>query len=424
MTKPTSFPTVSDETDEIVDQEGAPLDPAVAGSFKLLVAGVDSNMNLVTIDQTEPNGPFATNWTPIGSGTYAPIMATGTTLDGRIAIIAPDFTSHHIMYIAEALDASQGRWAAPEDLGLPPGVSNLGTLALVRGVNGLDNIFGATNEDGNKSIWWKYRNPPKIVTKEIEVTPPGSQTPIKVTVQETEPPDQPWSDWININGALEGTLRGLKACNNADGRIVLTGIYTNAIPWVRQQKAADPFNPEDWGDWQVPGAPVTESSGALQPALDMDGRVSVFASTNNGLLRSRQTAPGADSWTAWSAPGLINDNIQKHAVSIDGDGGLTVAALNYPPKGESAFIYATQQVDNAAFAQWTGWQWIAMISNANEIALNFGADGRLFLFAYDYNAAKLSVIEQVALNATEWTVFWTELSSHLRCFGVAQDLTP
>ncbi len=421
-----TIPTASEEEDVILDLEPPGLDATIAANFKLFVAGINSANQLVYVDQTVASGPFSNTWTPIGTETYNATLTTGTTLDGRIAIVTTDMTSQEVIYIAEVLDQSAtgaDRWSPPENLGLPSGVKSISSVALARGVDGLDNVFVSSPENVQTSLWWKYRNPPDIVTKTIEVTPPGSQTPIKVTVQETQPPAKPWSDWININGALEGNLRDLKAINNADGRIVLTGIYFNAIPWVSQQTSDDPFNQESWSEWAVPGAPVTESAGSMTPILDDEGYVSVFISSNDGLLRSKQTEPGGAVWSTWSSPGIIDANIGDHAISIDGDGCLYAAVLDLPAKGMVTQAFGALQM-NTEFAQWTSWQHIARINVAQSVDLNYNADGHLTMFAFDHDAAKLFTLDQVTQNSTEWRYFWTEIGDGLRTFSVARDLTP
>ncbi len=391
---------------------------------QLFVAAINSKGNLVYTNQTKPNGPFNSKWTAIGKGTYD-VLAAGTTLDGRVAIVATDAATHSVQYIAETKAGGKGknRWEAPEDLGAPAKAAPFNQLVLARGVDGLDNVFGITPENNDRSIWWKYRNPPVIVTKKEKVIPPGSKKPITVEVQVTEPPAKPWSEWINLNNNLPGGMKSLYATNNADGRILLGGAYFNYLPWVCQQKSDAPFKAEQWTEWTLAGGTPAETTGALTPVLDNEGYVSVFASTNDGILRSRQTQPGGDKWGGWSAPGQIFDNVANHACNIDAHGHIYVATLNFPAKGTKTLVYGAMQTDTA-HAQWTSWQLINMIYSANQVALDYNADGSLTLFAFDSDSEKLSALTQVAPDSTEWYYEWVDLGSGLKSFAVTRDLTP
>ncbi len=419
--KPVPYPYV-DENEGIL-----PLNTTHTPVFayaQLFVAAINSSGQLVYTNQAKPNGVFNQAWTPINSKTYE-LVDAGSTLDGRIAIIATDAKTAAVQYIAERPAASKAtsRWLNAVNLGLPAGVTSFKTIALARGVDGLDNIFGSTSANTKKSVWWKYRNPPVIVTKKVKVTPPGSNTPITVTVQERQPPAQPWSDWIDITGNLEGGLKELRAANNADGRIVLSGVYFNGIPWISQQTADAPFKAESWSDWSSPGAGMVETVGQIEPILDDEGTVSAFVTSNDGLLRSRQTDPGGPTWGLWSMPGLIPDNVAHFAASKDGNGHLSLAVLNYVQPGRYNYIYFSQQI-KVKCNQWTTWQVISMV-NASQLEMTYNADGSLALFAFDSGTGALSVLRQVNSDSTEWYRFWTPLAkSGIKCFALARDLTP
>jgi hypothetical protein len=418
------IPAGIDENNEIIPL--GPIDTATDSSrFQLFIAAVNENAELVYTNQTTLNGPFQKSWTRIGTDDFMGVVASGTTLDGRVAIIAVEKSTLEVHYVAEAPQNADGkdRWLPAENLGRPKGVPSFAELQLIRGVDGLDNVFGASTADNKTSLWWTYRNPPKIVTKTIEVTPPGSDTPMTITVQETAPPDTPWSNWININGALVGTFHKMKAANNADGRIVLTGVDTNGRPWVSQQKSDDPFQKESWTDWCMPGGEAAPAASAITPALGADGYVSVFTSTNDGLLRSRQAKPGGALWGPLSAPGQIQDNVSTHAVSIDADGQFYVAVLNFTPPGETNTIYGVQEVGTLD-ARWTSWQRISSFSDPDGLRLHYNADGTLLLFSINKKTRTLWSMQQVAKNSTEWYYFWTDLGGQLIDFSVTQDLTP
>ena len=261
-----------------------------------------------------------------------------------------------------------------------------------------------------------------VVTKKVKVTPPGSNKPIIVTVQETEPPKKPWSDWINITGNLQGYLSHLRATNNADGRIVLSGIYFNYIPWVSQQKSDNPFDQESWTDWVTPDGNGYKNAALTTPILDKTGNVSIIQTSNEGLLRSRQTESGAGVWGPYSSPGFINDNLLNHASSIDADCHLAIAVLNNPAPAHKNFIYFTQQT-NAENNQWTTWEILAMVDRATSLEMSYNANGSLTLFVFDDKTGDLFTLSQINADSTEWYQFPTQIGKNIKSFAVTRDLT-
>ena len=110
----------------------------------------------------------------------------------------------------------------------------------------------------------------------VQVTPPGTHTPITVTVNGTVPPQTPWSDWFK----LPGGLGQLKALRGADGRIILFGTNPGGNLYRSEQKVAKATQPNDWTGWVQMDNPV---SGKIQlrtmaPVLDKAGAVNLFGS--------------------------------------------------------------------------------------------------------------------------------------------------
>ena len=394
--------------------------------FRLFVAAVTSAGGLVGSDQGCANGAFTGKWKPITTQAKYRNVCAGTTSDGRVAVVASVDGTNAVNFIAESSAGAKGagRWAPIENLGLPKGISGFTELALAQDADGLDNVFGVTAENTNNSIWWICRNPSTIVMKKEKVTPPGSTTPITVTVPVVVPPKKPWSNWVCINENLEGTLQSLHAANNLDGRIVLSGSYTNFIPWVTQQAEVSTGGDKKWNPWQVPGgSDGAETTGDATGVLTGDGLVSIFASTNDGILRSSQSEPGSDTWTNWTAPGVINDNVANHACNIDGDGNLYVAVLNFAGAGTQNWIYGALQT-NTEQRQWTSWQPISLVPRADQLSLNYNADNSLTLFAFDSKGGTLRCKKQAKVNSTEWELEWTTVGQGLFDYSVTRDLTP
>jgi len=400
-----------------------PGDQSIGGAlFCLFVTAIDKSGQLVGKRQTKPNGAFQANWTAITSGTYE-LQSSSTTNDGRVAIVATDASTKSVHYIAETTDgsSSKGGWLAPVNLGLPKGQKSFQQVLLVRGANGLDNVFGITPNNDKKSIWWKYRNPSTVVMKKEKVTPPGATKSMTITVPVVVPPKQVWSDWVCINGILEGNLSNLQAANNLDGNIVLMGCYFNGIMWCAQQVGGEDGTPRTWAKWTSPGN-TSDASNDVSPILTSDGFVSAIASTNDGILRSTQSEPGSINWSNFSCPGQINDNVAGHGHCLDGNNNLYLVALNYAGKGTKNWIYGNLQT-NTSERVWTGWDRISLVYSADKIELNYQSDDALVMFAFDSATGTLRSKKQVVAGGTEWYQNWDELGVGLKNFSLTRDLT-
>lgn len=397
-------------------------------NVRLFVGAINTQQQLVYNEQKKPNGAFAKKWTPVDTNTYLSPISCCTTRDGRVAIAAIDAKSNTVQYMIEQDASGNGGFSPREDLGAPPNMTNFTQICMVRGVNGLDNIFVSNVKDNNSTgTWWIYRNAPVKVSKTVKVTPPGASAPITVTVEEEEPPSQPWSDWINVNGSspnvLQGGFQTMYAANNADGRIVLCGNYDNGIPFVRQQLSDDPFDQEKWGDWINPGNGNGSTVAFARPVLDKEGRVSIFGNNNGLIERSRQSEPGSQVWDDWSTPGYVDDNLARFSVTIDADGCLYLVSLNFAPKGYNTKIYGNLQ-GNTQDATWTGWSWISMLNAATDIELGYNADGTVLAFVHDAAQGKMWTVKQTVANGTEWDVYPTPIGSDITSFSTTRDLSP
>ncbi|TIT48070.1 MAG: hypothetical protein E5W64_15580, partial [Mesorhizobium sp.] len=162
---------------------------------RLMVVGIDSAAGrLIQKAQVAPNGAWPAAWSPIAAGAWV-IMTAGLTKDGRVAVVAQPTGTTNLSFITE--DANQ---VGPVvGIGAPPGATSYQKLSMARDADGRVEIFLTDNQG---RIWWIYQNPDVIVQVQKTITPPGTTTPIVVTVDELRPPAQPWSAWIQLTGQL------------------------------------------------------------------------------------------------------------------------------------------------------------------------------------------------------------------------------
>jgi hypothetical protein len=274
-------------------------------------------------------------------------------------------------------------------------------------------------------ICWKYQNPNRVVQKTVTITPPGTRTPITVTVDETAPPLTPWSNWFQIPGGLNQ----IKALRNADGRIILFGINQNGNLYRCEQKVARALQPSDWTGWVQMDTPTTGTfwGQTMAPTLDAAGAVNLFV-VNNGhqVLHTRQSPPCTATWAAWSTPGIIRDGVQMVAAGIDGDDHLVVVAT------DMKYIHSMTWQLNVEAQQWSGWNPFLFGSAPTlQSALDYNADGRLTFFSHlgtglpPPNYGGLWFVSQMAFDSAEWEWTWTELAKDgINHYAVVRDLTP
>jgi hypothetical protein len=316
------------------------------------------------------------------------------------------------------------RWNAPVDLGKPAAANNLSQLAIIADAGGRVEVFALDNigtDPGGSRIWWKYQNPNRIVQKQVQVTPPGTHTPITITVEETAPPATPWSDWFQ----LPGGVIDIQAKRNADGRVILFGVNSQKHIFRNEQKVTEALKPSDWAGWvQMDNDVSGKFGGAFSATLDRYGAVNLFAVNEGGqVLHARQAPPCTSTWAGWSTPGYIREGVLTLAASIDGDDDIVLVAT------DKTFIQHANQQWNAAAQQWTGWIAFSHTSAPPRLALDYNADGRLSLFSHPVPNPPpyygLSVTSQMKLDSTEWEFASTQLAqSDIRQYVVVRDLTP
>jgi hypothetical protein len=253
------------------------------------------------------------------------------------------------------------------------------------------------------------------------VTPPGTHTPITVTVNEIAPPQTPWSDWFSIAGGLSE----LKALRNADGRIILFGINSGGNLYRLEQRGARALQPSDWIGWTQMDTPTPGKiqSGTMAPVLDADGAVNLFVigASSHQVFHAWQSPPCTATWSVWSTPGFIREEVQALAAGIDGSDHLVVVATD-----KKNFQNMIRQV-NVEAEQWSGWTQFSAVAAPPppQLTLDYNADGRLSLFSFLPSSRDFYCLSQMAFDSTEWELAWTQLGhKNVTHYAVVRDLTP
>uniref|UniRef100_UPI003BACB948 hypothetical protein n=1 Tax=Stappia sp. TaxID=1870903 RepID=UPI003BACB948 len=391
---------------------------------RLMMVGISSDNNqLVWTAQIAPNGPWTGTLTPIDTGHAYIVLGTGSTLDGRVAMVAQTTGSPaSVHYIDEAVEQAPGggqRWNAPHDLGMPDGVAGFQQLVMGRGPSGRVEIFGVDADSG--IVWWCYQNPLTTQKKTEWVTPPGTDTPIEVTVEVPAPPATLWSSWTGLSA---GDVSRISLVNDASGRIMLIAMGQNpaqAQVHVNAQTELKSLTAGDWTGWErIDDATSGTAKSIPCGVLDDTGAINIFmVSSDNEVAQLRQTVPDEEGWSEWTKPGMTDTTLINVTSGFDGDGLIMLVAV-----AQDGGIWANLQT-HVAGQRWNGWQKIATASGFGLAAMDYNSDGRLSYFLGASQNNSVSVISQTALNSTTWGAGWSQIaSSGIFTYGIVRDLTP
>ncbi|WP_051370903.1 hypothetical protein [Mesorhizobium loti] len=385
---------------------------------RLMVVGIDSAAGrLIQKAQVAPNGSWPAAWSAIAPGAWI-IMTAGLTKDGRVAVVGQPSGTTNLSFIAE--DPNQigpiDKWTAPVGIGAPPGVASYQKLSLANDADGRIEVFLTDNQG---RIWWIYQNPDRVIQVQKTITPPGTTTPIVVTVDELAPPLTPWSDWQQLTGQLVA----ITAIRQADGRIALFGINSGLHLYRCQQAKPQALKVADWTGWAQIDTTQTGVFTEMAPVVGPLGVTNLFGLTQNGqVLHTRQQPAGTDTWTQWATTGYSRVPKYTLAAGIQGDGDIVLVS------SDQQRVHEFNAQWDASTQNWSGWRDFGVSLYSTRLTLNYNADGRLALFSMMImpdNTFGLWTINQMGIDSSEWEYAWTSLTDgNLKQIVVVRDLTP
>ncbi|POF29616.1 hypothetical protein [Roseibium marinum] len=384
--------------------------------FRIFVAAVSPDGELEYKDQKSENGPFYNYFTRLTQSAYATDrLNASVTQEGYVALLAQDAQSANLIYLHESnTPDAANRFADPEDLGKPDGVTGFTDTALINGLTGRQNIFATSSAAGN-ALWWKYQNVNRIEQKTITVVPPGTDTPIEITVPVEVPPDRPWSDWLQIPGAL----CSLAPVQNADGRIIMFGMDSDAVPYMNFQSSDHPFLPEKWEGWQDIRGGLTGFE-QLVGCIDGNALVHVFARIGSRIYMKVQEEVSSNTFSEWVLFGSFSAPVHTMTVAVSSNDGLYLAAQ--VGSGPNSPVYGSYQTGGAD-RNWSALRIIAHVKSDSTLVLQSNADENLSLFALDSSSGNAFYLNQLSLD--HWSAVWNSLGDNpLSAIALTQDITP
>lgn len=388
---------------------------ASTGCFRIFFAGVTSEGVLDYIDQSGENGGFNSAVTQLSPLTLQPNhLNLSQTQDGYLGILTVNADSGTLTYIHENRDSNTpARFSDPLDLGLPNGVSGCLDTAMVNGVTGRLNVF-LTSKDADNAIWWRYQNPNTVTEETLTVVPPGTETPVEITVPVEQMPQQLWGEWQQLPGAL----CQLTTTQNGDNRIVLAGVNAAGAAYLTLQSSDRPLMVEGWLAWQ-------DISGGLNGfeqllcATDGAALVHIFARIGTSIYMRVQDSVGSESFSDWVLFASFADAVGDMTVALSSVDGLYLVAQ--VGSGPGCAAYSKYQM-GCGGSDWSAPQVIAQLPNDSTLVLQANADTMLSLFALETGTGTASYLTQQSL--AHWGISWTELAGSYATIAVTQDVTP
>lgn len=385
--------------------------------FRIFIAAINTKGKLVYTEQDTENGAFGGKFIELTDGKYDPsTLQASTTKDGHVALLAQEQQkkTNHLSYIAEKQQSDNGdRFDHPVNLGLPSSITAFQDTKLIRGLDGLDNVFGTSTED-DPSIWWKFRNPDTTKTITESVIPPGTDQAVNITVEVAAPPEEAWSDWIQI----PGSLKTITATDDASGRLMIAGLNSDATPYINVQTGIDPFSLNGWKGWQDIGGSLGKVD-QIKLAIDGNALVHIFARVGSNIYMRSQTNVSEDTFTDWMLFAAFDKPVQNIAVATYSNDGLYLTAQ--VGNGHGSPIYGTHQT-GPELTHWTTPTIIAFAQRDYQLMLQPNADTQLSLFALDKKDQVLEYTNQLAPDF--WQAGWQGLGQGILRIAVTGDITP
>ncbi len=383
--------------------------------YRVLIGGITTTGHLVYNEQLKENSGFYPEFSRVNDLLYSPAgFQASTTKDGYVTLLAQHETEQDLLYIVEdGTRNNSSRWARPDHLGMPSGLSKFTATAIHHGRDGLVNIFGTAPDESSKT-WWKFQNPNQIMTKEKEVIPPGSHEPILVRVKVAEPPEFIWSGWHELSKAMSV----LSAASLSGSRIILAGLDQSGEAWIRAQTAKDAHKVEGWGDWQniQDGLALFQQ---VEIASNTGGLISIFARSDNNIYMKQQCRIGECDFTPWALFASLGERLSTIALGTYKNGGLYVVAQAGDRR--TGPIFASYQTGES-LDRWSPFSLIAADLDCSQLVLQPGSNSDLYLFALSSDRQRLGYIRQITEDF--WSVRWTPLACDLENFAVTTDVTP
>lgn len=371
---------------------------------------------LVYRGQSAPNGPWEKAWAPIEPNGKYRAVGGGRTTSGQVAVVAVAKSDGAVWYVAESKDQTGGveTWGTPINLGAPAG-HKLTNVQLALMGDGRLSCFALDNRG---KVFWKFENPCRIVTKTEKIIPPGSSTPIEVTVQVKEPPIVLWNPhWFEFP-ATPNQIISFTTQQDADDFLNVFAVTEigKVYQMCQNKHGADELG--DWDGWNDVSL-AHHNIDKIATGLDSSGAINLFGVEHDGsVLRRRQAPCDRHNWDPWSYLAAFGAKATAIAVGLESDGDLAVVV-----RTDDNWVRATMQ-NNAVHQHWESWAPVSTLSTNGQLWLNYSADGRLFLFYRDRaSPGMVGFVHQTEPQSTEWGLEWTWLGP-IADMDVVRDLTP
>ncbi len=181
---------------------------------------------------------------------------------------------------------------------------------------------------------------------------------LSVWCRQENPGSGGWGNWVPLgrpSGPHDGTLGPLTATANADGRVELFTTDSNGV--VRHSWHVEPNG--SWSRWGAMGLPSGQHAGReLVTVRNNDGRLEVFAigTADGAVWHRRQSQPGG-GWDDWASLGHQGRGFAEVTVAPGADDRLVLFATEQPgPPTPFSATGLWQRAQLTPGGDWSPWQ--------------------------------------------------------------------
>ena len=218
---------------------------------------------------------------------------------------------------------------------------------------------------------------------------------------QSQPGSDTWSPWSSLRApSEEATVNDVMVAPNKDGRLELFAITDDEI-WHRFQPRADH---DSWSPWSSLGSPEQDVKFPCRPvvAKNEDGHLELFVLDQDGAVwHCWQAGSGSDSWTRWSSLDKPAGTTGQLAVGAHTDGRLVVF-ITVPPREGTNSTLAWREQTIPSGGPWSPWMPFELGSyQVVSPAVALGDDGLLQLWYPIVGTTDLYVLKQSAGSPAE-----------------------
>lgn len=250
-----------------------------------------------------------------------------------------------------------------------------------------------------------YRGAAVVTTP--SVGPNGGEAIVPEPFAQCTRNNRPECTDLNTTGALLRKERSAPAAVKDNfGRLY---IFVRNNDGVLRYRFQTDFTNNVWSSWATLGDPALRFTNVPAAALDVNGRLWVFARASDGTLRFNvQTSPANNQWHGWRSFGGYIVGSPAVALNLTDSRAEGVGRLEIFVRGADNGLYRGWQVSNDGWSVWQGLQ--GTLTGNPAAATDISGRPRVFVRGVDYFLYNKQPSATGEWGASPWSLFQTAKS--------------